>query len=49
MKEQIEFIYSSNIKDFTSVKENIYNLLVQKRKDDSIREYTTVGPHRDDF
>lgn len=48
-KEQIEFIYSSNIKDFASIKENIYNLLIQKRNDDSNRKYTTVGPHRDDF
>lgn len=48
-KEQIEFIYSSNIKDFTSIKENIYNKLIEKRKDDVIRRFTTVGPHRDDF
>ena len=44
-KEDIDFIY---ITECTS-KENILNLLKQRRKLDIIKGYTTKGIHRDDF
>lgn len=48
-KENIEFIYSTNLKNTSSIGESLYTLLKEKRKDDIFRRYTTVGPHRDDF
>lgn len=53
-KENIEYIYTSSIKEFNNnidneFKEKFRSYLIKNRKRDKEKGITTVGPHRDDF
>ncbi|OPJ56096.1 DNA replication/repair protein RecF [Clostridium oryzae] len=48
-KETIHFKYLTQIKEFTKVRENLYNMLDNSKTRDMERHITSVGPHRDDF
>ncbi|GAB6168739.1 DNA replication/repair protein RecF [Clostridium carnis] len=48
-KEDIEFKYTSTVKDFNNIQDNFYKLLKRNRKKDMEKGITSIGPHRDDF
>lgn len=48
-KEEIEFKYTSTIKNLNNVKDAFYDQLRKNHKKDIEKGITSVGPHRDDF
>lgn len=48
-KEDINFKYYSQIKDFGNIKSQINDLLKENRKRDIEKRNTSIGPHRDDL
>lgn len=48
-KEDINFKYYSQIKDFENIKSQISDLLKENRKRDIEKGNTSIGPHRDDL
>jgi DNA replication and repair protein RecF len=48
-KENIEFKYITQIKDLSSIKNDLRALLSKSRQKDIERHITSIGPHRDDF
>lgn len=47
--EEIEFKYSTPLKDFDNTEKELFNLLTQNRNKDIDNRITSIGPHRDDF
>lgn len=48
-KEEIEFSYITQVKDFDCILAEMLDLLIKNRSKDIDRHITSVGPHRDDF
>lgn len=47
--EEIEFKYSTPLKDFDNTEKELFSLLTQNRNKDIDNRITSIGPHRDDF
>lgn len=47
--EKIKFEYSTSIKKFDQIEEELFRLLKENDKKDMEKGSTSVGPHRDDF
>jgi DNA replication and repair protein RecF len=48
-REEIDFKYISQVRNFESIKDELATLLRKNRLKDTERHMTSVGPHRDDF
>ena len=48
-KEEINFRYVSNLKDYDNIKEDLLHLFKVNQQKDVDKRTTTIGPHRDDF